>query len=70
MAIFLTEKNKVVVQGITGYQGTFHTKKMSAYGTTIVAGVTPGKAGTELDGIPIYDSIKDAIKAMVTTIGI
>lgn len=56
-AVF-TGKN-VTVQGITGSQGTFHTRNMVAYGTNVVAGTSPTKAGTELDGIPVYATIKD-----------
>jgi len=50
----------VIVQGITGGQGTFHSAAMLNYGTKIVAGVTPGKAGEEVNGIPVFDSVKDA----------
>lgn len=53
-----TTKN-VIVQGITGSQGTFHTRNMVAYGTNIVAGTSPNKAGTKMDDIPVYASIKD-----------
>jgi succinyl-CoA synthetase alpha subunit len=58
----LTDKNtRVIVQGITGNQGSFHTKLMLEYGTRIVAGVTPGKGGEEIHGVPVYDTIKDAL---------
>ena len=56
-----TAKN-VIVQGITGSQGAFHTRTMVAYGTNVIAGTSPGKAGSDLDGIPVYDSIKDIQK--------
>ena len=49
-----------MVQGITGKQGSFHTKLMLQYGTKIVAGVTPGKGGTEIHGVPVYDTAKEA----------
>lgn len=61
MAILLGEKNKVVVQGITGRQGTFHTRLMLDYGTKIVAGCTPGKGGTEVFGIPVYDTMDEVV---------
>lgn len=59
----LTGKN-VIVQGITGSQGAFHTRAMIASGTTIVAGTSPGKAGQDVDGIPVYNSIADIQKDM------
>lgn len=61
MAILVGEKNKVVVQGITGRQGTFHTRLMLDYGTKIVAGCTPGKGGTEVFGIPVYDTMDEVV---------
>jgi succinyl-CoA synthetase alpha subunit len=60
MSILIDEKTNVLVQGITGGEGEFHTRRMIAYGTKIVAGVTPGKGGQSLDGIPIYDSVEQA----------
>jgi len=54
---------QVLVQGITGSEGAFHTRQMVAYGTKVVAGVTPGKGGTTLDGIPVYDSVAEAADA-------
>ncbi|MDP9394853.1 MAG: succinate--CoA ligase subunit alpha [Actinomycetota bacterium] len=63
MAIFLTENSKVLVQGITGSEGTKHTRRMVASGTNIVAGVTPGKGGQEVDGIPVFSSVKEAVDA-------
>jgi succinyl-CoA synthetase alpha subunit len=62
MSILLNKKNKVVVQGITGGEGSFHTKQMIEYGTKIIAGVTPGKGGTTFDGIPIYNTVHEAVK--------
>jgi len=58
----LNENTKVIVQGITGTQGRFHTKLMLDYGTKIVAGVTPGKAGAEVHGIPVYDTVEEAMR--------
>ncbi|MCE4617790.1 MAG: succinate--CoA ligase subunit alpha [Desulfurococcales archaeon] len=63
MAIIVDEKTRLIVQGITGREGSFHTKLMKEYGTKIVAGVTPGKGGQEVHGIPVYDSVEEAVKA-------
>jgi len=63
MAIFADKKTRVIVQGITGRDGAFHTRQMVKYGTKIVGGVTPGKGGTKLDGIPVFDSMKEAVKS-------
>jgi len=62
MAIFLSENTRVVVQGITGRDGSFHTKQMLDYGTKIVAGVTPGKKGESVHGVPVFNSVKEAVK--------
>lgn len=61
MSIIVDEKTKVVVQGITGRDGSFHTKGMVSYGTSVVAGVTPGKGGQKVDSIPVFDTVKDAV---------
>jgi succinyl-CoA synthetase alpha subunit len=58
--MYISEKSKVVVQGITGGQGSFHTKLMKEYGTNIVAGVTPNKGGQEIYGIPIFNTVQEA----------
>ncbi|MEU4163319.1 succinate--CoA ligase subunit alpha [Actinoplanes sp. NPDC026670] len=63
MAIFLTDKSRVLVQGITGAEGTRHTRRMVAAGTNIVAGVTPGKGGQDVDGIPVFGSVAEAVEA-------
>ena len=63
MAIFITENSKVLVQGITGGEGTKHTRRMVESGTNIVAGVTPAKGGQEVDGIPVFNSVGDAVAA-------
>ncbi|MDB5094078.1 MAG: succinyl-CoA ligase [ADP-forming] alpha chain, partial [Candidatus Eremiobacteraeota bacterium] len=68
MAIFLDKNSKVVVQGITGREGAFHTARMLAYGTNIVGGVTPGKGGTKIEsGQPVFDTVKDAVAATGAT---
>jgi succinyl-CoA synthetase alpha subunit len=56
------ENTRVVVQGITGREGTFHTQQMKAYGTKIVAGVTPGKGGTMHEGVPVFDTVEQAVR--------
>ena len=61
MAIFLTENSKVIVQGITGSEGTKHTRRMVASGTQVVGGVNPRKAGTDVDGIPVFASVAEAM---------
>ena len=62
MSILIDKNTRVVVQGITGKEGSFHTGQMKAYGTNIVAGVTPGKGGSEHEGVPIFDTLDDAVK--------
>ncbi|MBN1382899.1 MAG: succinate--CoA ligase subunit alpha [Deltaproteobacteria bacterium] len=62
MSIIVNKKTKVVVQGITGQEGRFHTKQMVEYGTKVVAGVTPGKGGQNLDGIPIFNAVRGAVR--------
>ena len=61
MAILVTDESRIIVQGITGKQGTFHAGLMLEYGTKIVAGVTPGKGGNEVDGIPVYDTVAETV---------
>ncbi len=61
MSIIVDENSKVVVQGITGNEGRFHASSMLAYGTKVVAGVTPGKGGQEVEGVPVYNSVSEAI---------
>ncbi len=62
MSIIIDENTTVVVQGMTGREGSLRTKYMQDYGTKVVAGVTPGKGGTEVHGIPVYDTVKQAIR--------
>lgn len=61
MAILVGSNTKAIVQGITGSQGVFHTKLMLAYGTKIVGGVTPGKGGTQVEGVPVFDTVDEAV---------
>ena len=63
MAIFVTQDSKVLVQGMTGSEGTKHTRRMVASGTNVVAGVTPGKGGQEVDGIPVFNNVGEAMAA-------
>ncbi len=62
MSILIDETTQVLIQGITGSEGTFHTERMIEYGTKVVAGVTPGKGGTEHLGVPVYDTVAQAAK--------
>jgi succinyl-CoA synthetase alpha subunit len=62
MSILIDEGTRLVVQGITGREGTFHTLRDRAYGTNVVAGVTPGKAGESVEGIPVFDTVAEAIQ--------
>jgi len=62
MSILVDENTRVVVQGITGREGTFHTKQMLAYGTTVAAGMTPGKKGQKVEGVPVFNSVHEAVK--------
>ncbi|WP_033543927.1 succinate--CoA ligase subunit alpha [Planococcus sp. CAU13] len=63
MSVYINKDTKVLVQGITGSTALFHTKQMLEYGTKIVAGVTPGKGGTEVEGVPVFNTVEDAVKA-------
>lgn len=63
MAVLVDKNTRVVVQGITGREGEFHTRQMLEYGTQIVAGVTPGKGGQEVLGVPVFDTVKQAVQA-------
>ena len=60
MSILVDENTRLIVQGITGREGTFHTEQMLAYGTKVVAGVTPGKGGQSVCGVPVFDTVKEA----------
>lgn len=63
MSILINEQTKVIVQGITGRDGSFHAKQMKEYGTKVVGGVTPGKAGQNVEGIPVFNTVKEAKEA-------
>ena len=62
MSILLNEQSRIVIQGITGGEGSFHAREAVKFGTQVVAGVTPGKGGMDLDGIPIYNRVIDAVE--------
>lgn len=63
MSIFIDKNTRVLVQGITGKEGQFHARQCIEYGTSIVAGVTPGKGGNKMDSVPVYNTVKEARKA-------
>ena len=63
MSILINKDTKVIVQGITGRDGGFHTSKMKEYGTRVVGGISPGKGGTQVDGVPVFNTVEDAVKA-------
>jgi succinyl-CoA synthetase alpha subunit len=63
MSIWVNKQTKVLVQGITGAVGAFHTKQMLEYGTRIVGGVTPGKAGSKVEGVPVFNTVAEGVKA-------
>ncbi|PLX47941.1 MAG: succinate--CoA ligase subunit alpha [Desulfobulbaceae bacterium] len=62
MAIFVDGTTRLLVQGITGREGLFHTRECRAYGTRVVAGVTPGKGGRQVDGVPVFDTVLEAVR--------
>ena len=62
MNLLVGSHTRLLVQGITGKEGTFHTRQAVAYGTKVVGGVTPGKGGTEMDGIPVFDTVQEAVR--------
>jgi len=61
MSIFVDKNTRLLVQGITGREGQFHTRQCIEYGTNVVAGVTPGKGGQDMDGVPVFNTVKDAV---------
>lgn len=63
MSVLIDQNTKLLVQGITGSQGTLHTKGCRDYGTQVIAGVTPGKGGQDIEGIPVFDSVQEAMQA-------
>jgi len=62
MSVLVDEKTRVVIQGITGKEGTFHTHQMVEYGTKVVAGVSPGKGGQKIDGVPVFNTVAAAVR--------
>ncbi len=62
MSALVGDETRLVVQGITGSEGKFHAERMREYGTNVVAGVTPGRGGEEVDGVPVYDTVKEAVR--------
>ena len=60
MSVFVNKDTRLLVQGITGQEGQFHARSCIAYGTNVVAGVTPGKGGQKMDDVPIYNSVREA----------
>ena len=63
MSILIDETTPIIVQGMTGDKGSFHTKEMVEYGTNVVGGVTPGKGGTKHQGLPVFNTVKEAVEA-------
>ncbi len=63
MSILINKDTKLIVQGITGRDGAFHSSKMRAYGTNVVGGISPGKGGIEVDGVPVFNTVEEAVKA-------
>src|SRR5437660_12535240 len=61
MSILLDNTTRVIVQGITGREGLYHTRNMKSAGTNLVGGVTPGKGGTTVEGLPVFDTVAEAI---------
>ena len=70
MSIYINKDTKVIVQGITGSTALFHTEQMLEYGTKIVGGVTPGKGGTEAAGVPVFNTVEEAVKATGATVSV
>ena len=62
MSVLVDKSTRLIVQGITGKEGTFHTRQMVEYGTNVVGGVTPGKGGATHEGIPVFNTVADAVK--------
>ena len=62
MSVLINEQTRVIVQGLTGREGSFHAQQMVAYGTNVVAGVTPGKGGTLHNAVPVFDTVAEAVR--------
>ena len=67
MGVYVNKDTKVIVQGITGETALFHTKQMIEYGTKIVGGTSPGKGGTEVEGVPVFNTVQEAKEATGAT---
>lgn len=70
MSIYIDKNTKVIVQGITGNAARFHTKEMLAYGTKIVGGTSPGRKGTEVEGVPVFNTVEEAVKSTGATVSV
>jgi succinyl-CoA synthetase alpha subunit len=70
MSIWVNDSTKIIVQGLTGKEGKFHAEKCREYGTKIVAGVTPGKGGSEVDGIPVFNTVEEAARETNATVSV
>src|SRR5690625_4944684 len=70
MSMLVNKDTKVIVQGITGSTATFHTKEMLQYGTKIVGGVTPGRAGSEVEGVPVFNTVQEAVEETGATVSV
>ena len=70
MSIYINKDTKVLVQGITGTTALFHTKEMLEYGTKIVGGVTPGRGGETAEGVPVFNTVEEAVKATGATVSV
>jgi succinyl-CoA synthetase alpha subunit len=63
VSVLVDRSSRVLIQGITGKEGSFHAGQMRAFGSNVVAGVSPGKGGTDLNGVPVFDTVADAVAA-------
>jgi succinyl-CoA synthetase alpha subunit len=70
MSILINKNTRLLVQGLTGKEGTFHARQCLAYGTKVVAGVTPGKGGSDVDGIPVFSTVKEAVSATAANVSV
>jgi succinyl-CoA synthetase alpha subunit len=70
MAVLIDESTRLLVQGLTGREGTFHAAQAAAYGTTVVGGVTPGKGGTTHEGWPVFDTVRDAVQEVGANVSV
>ncbi len=68
MAILINSASKIIVQGITGKSGLFHALQCRDYGSNIVGGITPGKGGTTIEGFPVFDTLREAVRATRATV--